>query len=328
MTDLTFPPNARRAAQLDQNMLKDLGASLRHVVEQARGQIAFDRDAIAALIARLERGERHPPLLFALYYELVDAVIEERWDNAEERFRRLAAIRPAPPGLQILALNDTSGADGGRYRRLMCSDESLDINFLEPDADKANAFRARILSARRLLDRAAPELAGEVGAIINEIVLVAGDPKCKMQFDGGSHFQLWGSLFLNTDFHPTELAVVEVIAHESAHSLLHGFCRDENLVENDEEERFASPLRVDPRPMHGIYHAAFVSARMHWAMSAMIDSGVLDTEAKRHASDARDADARNFAAGYSVVRKHGRLTPLGERLISGAADYIRAASAG
>src|SRR5699024_10201526 len=96
-----------------------------------------------------------------------------------------------------------------------------------------------------LLQQVAPELAGEVQAIVHEVVVVTGDPGSDVQFDGGSHYQLWGGLFLNCDFSRSPHEMLEVIAHECTHSLLFGFCCDEALVNNADDELYDSPLRQD-----------------------------------------------------------------------------------
>ena len=60
------------------------------------------------------------------------------------------------------------------------------------------------------------------------------------------------------------------LIHEYSHNLLFGIARNEPLVFNDPEERDESPLRQDLRPMDGIYHALFVSAREALAMRAIL----------------------------------------------------------
>ena len=77
------------------------------------------------------------------------------------------------------------------------------------------------------------------------------------------------------------LSLLETLAHEAAHSLLFGIQISGPLVLNPDDARFASPLRVDLRPMDGVYHATFVSARMHFAMQELLASGLLKGEADR-----------------------------------------------
>ena len=78
--------------------------------------------------------------------------------------------------------------------------------------------------------------------------------------------------------------------------------------------------------MDGVYHAAFVSARMHWAMSRLIESGLLTDEEQALAIKARDADRRNFEKGYETVAAHAQLTRTGRLAIHAAHDYMMAAT--
>lgn len=304
-------------------MHRCLASSLRHICQRSRGVIEYDGQAMEALSCALERGETYPPVTFSYYYDLVPAVVNGDFDTASAMFDALAASMPASGGTRVVALGDASlGSASDRYLRLMNSDDALSMGLLPPSPEVAAQFRSRLNRGFELLDRAIPELAGEIRGIVNEVIIVAGDPTKKLQFDGGSHYQLWGALFLNADFHRTDHAVAEVLAHESAHSLLFGFCIESALVENSDTELYKSPLRTDLRPMDGIYHATFVSARMHWAMSRLLDAGVLDDEASEAARGARDADVRNFWSGYEVVAEHGRLTDLGQALMNGAHSYM------
>ena len=86
---------------------------------------------------------------------------------------------------------------------------------------------------------------------------------------------LWGGIIINADRKDGPLGMVQMLVHESAHNLLFGYAVDGHLVENDEEERYSSPLRPDPRPVEGIYHATFVVARMFMAVKSLLDSEVL-----------------------------------------------------
>lgn len=318
-----FEPDARRAGELDRRMHADLAASLSYLSAQSAGVVDHDLAAIATLADGIERGDRHAPLTFADYYDCGSALLAEDWVAAGAAFRRLAGARPVAPGLRIDALRDPAAC--GRSRRMvdmLLEDDSLDMGVLAPADEVAAAFPARFEAGMALLDAACPELAGEVRALVREVVPIASDRTRKFDLDGGSHYRLWGALFLNAGYHPTPCAMAEVIAHESAHSLLFGFSIDEPLTTNDGAAVYASPLRADPRPMDGIYHATFVSARMHYAMSRLLDSGRLDAAAAAQVRAARGADARNFELGLQVVQQHGELTHAGDALMRAARDYM------
>jgi HEXXH motif-containing protein len=177
------------------------------------------------------------------------------------------------------------------------------------------------------MDTGDPELAAEIRALVLEIILAAGteDPK-KMTFDGASAFMLWGAIMINANRKDGEIGMVQMLAHESAHDLLFGFCADGPLVENSPDELYPSPLRVDPRPMEGIYHATFVTARMHRAVKKLIDAGILSGKPLEKARKDLAENARLFAKGIDVVNRHGKLSPMGEALMRGASDYMAAAA--
>lgn len=323
-----FAPDGPRARQLDRSMLVRLGESLRHLSDRCRGIVEHDVAKVGALAEALCRGERQTPTIFAYYYKLLQALLDEAFDSAERYFAALAESEPlrgAAPRIAPLT-RDALGSSYWLYRDLMNCDPTLEVGFASPSDTTFSAFRQRLESGLRLMRAAVPQLCAEIEAIVHDIVIVAGDKSKKLQFDGGSHFQLWGALFLNGDSHHDDVAIVEVLAHESAHSLLFGLCTEEFLVENDDDELYASPLRSDPRPMDGIYHATFVSARMHWTLDQLLASGILDAPDRERALKANALNVSNFNRGLAVVEEHGRLTSLGEQLMQGASAYMAGVS--
>ncbi|AHF00124.1 aKG-HExxH-type peptide beta-hydroxylase [Thioalkalivibrio paradoxus] len=324
---LQFEPDPGRAVALDRRMHQELGNSLTEVCGQARGSVAFDAPCMEALIDGLRGDAVHAPTTFGLYYDLVLALLGGDRGEAERLFAILAEVAPVSTEPAIRGL-EAPGASSWSdlYRAKMSADLSDGIEFLPPSREVVGRFRERHAIAMAMMDRAVPELAAEVRALVRDTVCVTGAPDAKMSFQGGSHYQLWGALFLNAEYHDSPLALAEVIAHESAHSLLFGFCIEEPLVFNKDEELYPSPLREDPRPMDGIYHATFVSARMHWAMSRLLDSGMLSAEERRLAAAARDNDAENFDAGHRVVAEHARMSGFAAELMEGARAYMAVAA--
>jgi HEXXH motif-containing protein len=127
----------------------------------------------------------------------------------------------------------------------------------------------------------------------DRFVLVVADD-ATMHFEAGSSYRLWGAMLLNAVRRKTRIEIIESVAHENAHSRLFGLCTEEPAVQNPDQELYPSPLRVDPRPMDGVYHATFVSARMHWTMSRVIASGLLTAEGlcSRSVTRPRSAELR------------------------------------
>ncbi|CAK6690154.1 aKG-HExxH-type peptide beta-hydroxylase [Synechococcus sp. CBW1107] len=245
---------------------------------------------------------------------------------ARRALRQLEQVEPAPPNRVHCPLRSPETCErSARYVELFRDDPNDDISLEPLTAERADTFEERFEAGMGLMRAAFPELVGEVDAIVHEVVAIGKAPEKAMQLRGASHYQLWGALFLNADFHHTDATMMEAIAHESAHSLLFGLCTHEPLVDNDDEPVFASPLRADRRPMDGVYHATFVSARMHLAMTRLLKSGLLDADGRAAAIAELEADRRNFEAGDSVIRQHGVLTPLGQDVLEGARQYMASA---
>lgn len=318
-----FAPDGFRAAAMDRRMQSELGRSIEHICTASENIIAFDRESCRALSDRLIAGDPARPSTFARYYELVAAIVGDRPVDAETLLGEMSNAQSAPDCIEIVTLgSDQLGAESARYIRMMNAGLEIDIGLEPPSPTIDAAFRTRLTAGLCMLEWELPTLNAEIRNIIRQIVICGSDPTKSMQFDGGSHYRLWGALFLNGNHHASDIAVVEALTHESAHCLLFGFTTHEPLVENDDDTLFASPLRLDPRPMDGIFHATFVSARMHWAMTSLARSDRLSPEQREYALGAAAADRHNFVAGIAVVAEHARLTRLGTRLMAGASRYM------
>jgi HEXXH motif-containing protein len=207
------------------------------------------------------------------------------------------------------------------YRRLFGDDADLTLVPLPP-AMLADATR-RFAAGHALLSRSHPALAGEIDALVSEVIFALPEAsEADIALHGASTFFAWGALLLNPLPHPDRLGMAEALVHESAHSLLHGLTMGRPLVENDEAERFPSPLRQDPRPMEGLVHAGYVLARMHLAMSAMLDSGLLEEAEQAEARRRLQQTRRDFEDAAAVIRAHARFTPTGAEAFAGALAYM------
>ena len=79
--------------------------------------------------------------------------------------------------------------------------------------------------------------------------------------------------------------------------------------------------------MVDVFHATYISARMHWALSRLIESGLPTADEQALAIKARAEDRRNFEQGYETVAAHARLSGTGRRTLDEARAYMNAAAA-
>lgn len=304
-------------------MRLSLADSLEHIGEEATGKLPFDFSTLEPLITDMRDGARYPSSTFAIYAELVLSICNDELDLALLLLQELVQEKPLAQGFRVLSIEDPVHVrNTGRYLRSMNNDPNIQFFMGPPSVDLSAKFSQQVLTSYKLLACAVPGLAEEFDELVSDVIMVVGDDKAKYQFDGVSSYLLWGALFLNATSHATDVAIVEVMAHESAHILLYACAADEALVRNADEELFSSPLRVDPRPMDGIYHATFVSARMHWALAELIRSGQLDAKGLATAENAQLENVKNFWAGHDVVAQHGQLTQTGSQVMQTAFSYM------
>jgi HEXXH motif-containing protein len=320
---LGFAPNADRSRHLDGRMRERLAESLRYILDQAQGYLTYSRPDFEAFLGRLAQGPVSSQV-FGAYCDLVLDIEADQLDIAEKRVAEILAAPVQSGGPLIIDLLDpASDAASDRYGRLVDTDPSMPFRLMPPPAPAAASCRERIAAALTLIDAGHPELADELRAILREIVLAVGpDEPGAVVFDGASSFMLWGAIVLNVRTHKTVLEMVQALAHESGHNLLFGFCADGPLVENSDADRYPSPLRLDPRPMDGIVHATYVTARMHQAVHRLLESGVLTAEQEVEARTGLADHQRAFAGAIATVDRYARFTPLGEAIMAGARDHM------
>jgi hypothetical protein len=320
----TLAPSMERHRALDQRMRTRLADSLAYIADKCRSVIAFDERGFSEAIAGI-RASPVSALVFAAYGDLVLALDEDDLERAEVLLAEIPALVLSGARSGVHAFRDPAQDRAfDRYERWMNTAGSIRVLPL-PETEARN-FSRLLADAWQLLDRAAPALAAETRLLAREIVAAeGGKTKEGMIFDGASSFLLWGAILLNVSTHKTRLALLQALVHESGHNLLFGFCADGPLVENDDAERYSSPLRVDQRPMDGVFHATYVTARMHMAVKALLDAGILDGAEREEAERDLALHEKGFAGGLATVRAHGRLTPLGEAVIHAAESHMRPA---
>lgn len=319
MFSYAFAPDAQRARDLDRVRHNDLAHSLKHIAEQCQAALPAVSNALSPLLARLALGDRLAAEAFGDYYTLTEALVGGDHETALQTAQRLsnAASRSDELIVRYRGATDNFSLDQSLNHRL-----SENSEFAPLPHEDAPDFPQLLNEGFDLLRAGFEELYQETRAIVHQVVLAQAPAGAKMEFDGASHFQFWGLLLLNPKHHKNRLAVAEVLAHEAGHSLLFGLMWDEPLVKNPESDLYTSPLRVDPRPMEGIYHATFVSARMALAMETLAQSGVLTPAERAEAQLAAEKDRENFAKGISTVHEYGDMTDSGKQIMDHAEAWI------
>jgi len=306
-----------------------LADSLAHVYAVAAGHVNLADVDIPGGLSEI-RAHRIGPGVFGRYYDLVFAVHAQRYDDAGTLFREIVGLASQQPIFAVLPYGiEALGADHERYARLLSFETGSQVLLGAPEADELLEFEGFVVAALELIEQADAALAAELRAVVIQVVgAIPAMQSGRRGFGGASSFMLWGAVLLNVRYYNNRLDMVAALIHEAAHQVLFGHSLDEPLVENPLEERYGSPLRIDSRPMDGIFHATFVCARMHYAYVRLMDgAGNSLSKGDRELVAERLRDYREkFFNGLETVQRFGRMTSNGDRIINAAADYMRSGS--
>jgi HEXXH motif-containing protein len=113
--------------------------------------------------------------------------------------------------------------------------------------------------------------------------------------------------------------MIEGLSHESAHVYLFALSLGDSFVDNPDDELHPSPLRADPRPLDGTFHATYVCARMHYALSHVIKSGVLSRSEANEARKALAARGAAFSDGLKTLSDYASVTRARSYMVEQAA---------
>ncbi len=189
-------------------------------------------------------------------------------------------------------------------------------------------FEQRVHDALGLIAVADPALADEIrGLIIQVVGAVPSRAPGAMSFGSVSSFMLWGLVIVNVERYATAADLVQGLTHEAAHLLLYAHSIREPLVTNPIDERYTSPLRSDPRPMDGIIHATFVSARLYYVNARLREvTSTSFAPVPLEELDRRLAMLRGlYLGGVKTLRDHGKLTATGRYILEESLDYMKVA---
>jgi HEXXH motif-containing protein len=301
------------------------GQRSEELLEELTALLALELARTNALPAPV-RLRRAPSRLLSLAGRLAVAVRPDRSALLIQNGWLLIERRggAAPEALDLGALTGS-----GPYREIdrgiaLALADNNPLSMVEAHPDKegnavdlgdkpAEAWVAALRSALALIERHMPDLRREMDLYIHQIVPVGWNAE---QHLSASYQEAIGTIYMS--LHPSLMTMTEALIHEFSHNKLNALFELDEVLENAWRPLYTSPVRPDPRPLHGVLlavHAFLPVARLY---ELMIESG--DPEAKSAAFHERFARIRQMNRdGASVVLTNGRPTAVGAGLL----DEIR-----
>ncbi len=304
--------------------LRCLRAEARQPVDPARGlpmllgNVALELARTGALTEPL-RLRGLPPRLLSGAGRL--AIVVPRGATALELGPGRVVVE-LPSGAQPCALQADDRAflplAGSAVRLALVDDNPLAGLEAHPDK-RGNAldlggqplarWRAALEQALALVAEHLPAFRTEIEQVLHQVVPVGWD---EQQHSSASVQEAIGTIYVS--LHPNPMTMVEALIHEVSHNKLAALLELDPVVENDLDESYASPVRPDPRPLHGVLLAVHAFLPVAALYAAMLEAKAPGVE--------HPAFRRRFAQivagnqeGAQVLRAHARPTALGVALL-------------
>jgi len=321
----------QQRARVQELLRKGEGSLLASLLDLERRSAPVAAAAVGRrLRTRLERAAVTPlsPWTYLLYYRIGQCVLTAQ--DRGERFDQLLAWLQTELGLPATAGGVVGFADPDRpawqWQELLAlfqegGDFIADLDGPEPGVIKP--WRQQIDSIRSLLAWVDPPLHALMQHLQSVIVLARPGALARQSgqgFGGASTFFFRGGSVINCTTNLAPAQLLERLVHEFAHAELFVLGQDERLCHNDDGERHGVLIRPDPRPMHGIIHSLYVTARcaeLFLGLLAHSDSQPLWPAGL--APGLKPMLGRLTALGQSslkAVERHGVLTPIGEEVVA------------
>ncbi|GAB5457839.1 MAG: hypothetical protein Hens3KO_08690 [Henriciella sp.] len=311
MPEVDFYPNVKQAASLNNEMHSMLIDSLDYL-----SQFIDPSPELAQWSDGLRGSNQLRPAGFAAYYDLISALQADDNAGAQKAFKTVLQSARPKAGPAILRLGpDYDYLTVERFQRYMGNGLTGASGIAPVSQAVAAPYEETLRAALDWIAASDPDFSAEFKELISEIILVAPDGTSQNEFEGGSSFRLWGALFLNAEREFTTTELVTSLAHEQGHTVLFGLSRDEMLVENPDSELFWSPIRQSKRPLEGIFHATFVSARMIRILLKLRASNSVSEAERRQTGAQLEETTRIYKEGAQIIRQNARMTMTGQAVM-------------
>ena len=177
-------------------------------------------------------------------------------------------------------------------------------------------FADRFAAGIEVMRSCWPELCEETFVLTDYFTVIRGVP-----FIGGSAISCLGVSFFKLLPEWSDVCFADHIVHEAAHQRLHVEFELEPALANGDFTGTISPIRRDPRPLHGVLHATFVFLRL-----ALFFERVMEAKPSLEAERRFHRHVLGLYRGLEQLQRYARWNPRGEQLYARMcvqADRIR-----
>lgn len=266
----TVVPQKGLPKHLHQKIQRDLIKELIEIIKQSELSLGIKLTPVINKIKLFRTNKIINPNLFGIYASLVRATKngdEGLLKDTIKNFVLLPDKNFFVKGFSIVSFDFNDYADKEVYEYVFSPQGPRSKKGALPrinsvGRDILNNESIYINKAIGVLSKCTPGIFEEFREYVNSVSLFKGTVLVgitSMRSFGRIHLKIPGSKMTEVE----KIAYyVEHLVHETSHLHLHGIMMYDPLILNKDDERYPAPIRVDLRPMYGIYHATFVLNRM------------------------------------------------------------------
>ena len=320
----TINPNQLNAKKARFVQAEKVKKSIHYLINECQNKLSISDEKLAHSLLKLQDIERLTPEIHYYHHALQAAMRRQEKDNVHILLLKLIDIIDHAASLEFKELSITSV--GNLEWEKFVTEEA--IRLTKEDCDREaeitpisestlSFFKDVVTAALCIIARHDSDMYDEIHEQVKIIKLFDG--KVTM---GLTDVRILGAMLIRLprqNLNPV-LYFLEHIVHEASHIHLNCLMAMDPIILNSSEDRFASPLRKDLRPMVGVLHATYVSARIVRTF-LQIYLATNNQEFLHPLAETLDEVIR----GMVEIKKHAKLTEAGGQLIASIQTLIESA---
>ncbi len=181
----------------------------------------------------------------------------------------------------------------------------------------ASAWTASIAEGLALVGRWLPDLREEMGLVLQQLVPVGTDDEKHLS---ASYREAIGTVYLT--LHPRLMTMTEALIHEYQHNKVNMLFHVDPVLHNAYWPLYTSPVRPDPRPLHGVLLAAHAFLPVAELYRRMMEAGVPEATRPDFVARARQIVQKN-ASAMATLEAHAEPTDAGRVLLAEMTEMNR-----
>lgn len=248
-------------------------------------------------------------------------------DGTEVRFTpgAVQVLPDSPPGLNEPPSDRFLPVADGMHLALVDNNPISDFeahpdkegNALDLGDADASGWVQSLITSLSVVERYLPELRQEMDLFLQQFIPVGTDEQSHLS---ASYREMIGAMYLT--LHPQQMTMTEALIHEYQHSKINVLFHLEAVMDNAYWPLYASPVRPDPRPLHGVLLAAHAFVPVAEMYVRMMAAEAPEARRGGFMDRFRQILAKNGEA-LAVLKENAEPTKAGRQVIDELDSYHR-----